>query len=247
MLNNIDTNISQYAIIFVILSYINHKSYDIVENLLIKKSNKYNTLSENRKLYVQKNFVKSGFIFIFSIYATYALYLPIVYNKWDNFTLHILGLFYSINDIVSLIKVKKLPFTTKLHHIAVTILSLQNIFNDYSKFTFWRALLVYTLLSAYSFSVNMYLAYRIISQEKDKLRNYMCLCAFWTYILCFTFNWVYQLYIASIMFITNQITYIYCLYFLLTLVLCYDDLILIKFLYKNAYIEDIHKNRLKNN
>ena len=60
MLNNIDTNISQYAIIFVILSYINHKSYDIVENLLIKKSNKYNTLSENRKLYVQKNFVKSG-------------------------------------------------------------------------------------------------------------------------------------------------------------------------------------------
>ena len=125
MLNNIDTNISQYAIIFVILSYINHKSYDIVENLLIKKSNKYNTLSENRKLYVQKNFVKSCFIFIFSIYATYALYLPIVYNKWDNFTLHILGLFYSINDIVSLIKVKKLPFTTKLHHIAVTILSLQ--------------------------------------------------------------------------------------------------------------------------
>jgi len=226
-----------YISVFVLLSYINHKSYDIFDKILSNNFNVYNNLTNNRKLYVLKNTIKSILLCITSIYATYVFIDPILYNKWDNFTIHMLGLLYSITDIISLYKVPKLPKSTKLHHICVTILCITNLFNDYTYFTFWRALLAYAILSAYSFTVNLYLAYRIISPN-DYWRVVLCKIAYYTYMICFTFNWILQYYTAYVMWgiynKTNNFNVIFLLYFIVAHLIMYDDIILIKFLFNSV-------------
>ena len=50
-----------------------------------------------------------------------------------------------------------LSSTTKLHHKSVLILSLANLFVDYSKPTIWRWLVAYAYYSALAFYVNTFL------------------------------------------------------------------------------------------
>ena len=61
---------------------------------------KFNYLSGYKRKYVIKNLVKCFCLFIWSPVALFVIRESIFYDKWDNLRLHIVGSFYSINDLI---------------------------------------------------------------------------------------------------------------------------------------------------
>mgnify|MGYP001371518163 CR=1 FL=1 len=46
------------------------------------------------------------------------------YNQWDNRLIHFAGALYTSNDVMGLVMVKNLPYSTKMHHMITTVLCL---------------------------------------------------------------------------------------------------------------------------
>merc|ERR1711991_1049850 len=91
--------------------------------LFLYKNKKFDVLSNNRKLYIVKNIGKSIGLFILSFMAFNTLYQGVLYDKWNNKDIHKLGFMYASSDILSLMIVRKLPKSTKIHHTSVLFLS----------------------------------------------------------------------------------------------------------------------------
>jgi hypothetical protein len=55
-----------------------------------------------------------------------------------------------------------LSITTKLHHSAVLVLSILNLYNNYEIYNVWHGLVLYCLLSASTFYINLFLGLRFL-------------------------------------------------------------------------------------
>ena len=130
---------------------------------------------ENR-MYIVKNFLKSLILFYISVNLSYDLLNNYLEGNYilDNRLIKSYGSLYVSNDIVALLVVGKLPFTTKIHHSITTMLLLYFFsldINDYDNIGI--LILIYSLFSAYAFLVNFYLAARYFKKNTQINKPYI--------------------------------------------------------------------------
>ena len=204
--------------------------YGLVFSLIYKNS-LFIKLNYNRKLYVVKNIAKSIGLLLIAIYSTPTLYDCIILNKWDNNQIHTLGFMYASSDILSLLLVRKLPKSTKIHHTSVLFLSIVNCLTDYTKPNHWRGIIIYAFFSSYTYLVNTYLGLRLIA--KKELSKIVCKYSLYIYSSACILCWIYQLYNYTYWILNNFVFSLLINMFLISMVI-YDDLILINYLKKNS-------------
>jgi len=202
------------------------KAYPKVDKYL-QRYEKYNKLPLDRRKYIIKNFIKSGILFALSI----GLFKPVIwpaikYNQWNSKLIHITGSIYTSNDIMGLVMVKNLPYSTKMHHIITTGLCLTCFGIDFQTSHLGKMMFVYTVASCQSYLVNFYLGTRLII-EKVKL-EILRIAARNIYFLCCLFNWGWHLF-----WIFNNYKIVnggHLLYFALLFWIIKDDIILLSWL-----------------
>lgn len=171
--------------------------------------------NRDRLRYITKNIVKSIILFIIFFYS-------IIINKWSNENIYNYGIIYASHDILSLIMYNDiLSKTTKLHHLAVLVLSILNLYNTYEIYNVWHGLVLYCLLSASTFYINFFLGARFLLNRN--LSSIISKKLFFCYLITCIINWLYQIY---------NIYYFFNIYYLsLILFIVYDDIVLLRFLY----------------
>ena len=199
----------------------------ILHNYLNIFNKKYITYPIHRRQYITKNIVKSvnlGALTLFSIPCI--IYPAYFYNYWNNNIMKICGLFYSSNDFIALVCVKKLSPTTKNHHRVTIFLSLVSLGIDYTNSTLGRMLFVYTLASSSAFIVNYYLGIRFLYDKKELIetkklsRN--------VYGISLLLNWGWHIYWSTNYYYLlgpEHIIYFFMLFWIIK-----DDIILFKWL-----------------
>lgn len=195
-----------YILIFYVM---NSLFYIFLESKYI---NIYNI---DRLRYIAKNIVKSIILFILFLYT-------IIINNWSNESIYNYGIIYASHDILSLIMYRDiLSITTKLHHLAVLVLSILNLYNNYEIYNVWHGLVLYCLLSASTFYINLFLGARFLINRT--LSTIISKKMFFCYLTTCFINWLYQIY---------NMYYFFNIYYLSLIVfIVYDDIVLLKFLY----------------
>ena len=180
----------------------------------LEKSYKY-IYNKNKLRYITKNIVKSIILFVLFVYTIFV-------NDWSNENIYNYGIIYASHDILSLIMYCNiLSMTTILHHVAVLVLSILNLFNNYEIYNVWHGLVLYCLLSASTFYINLFLGLRFLINRRSSIIISKKIYTF--YLTTCLINWFYQIY---------NIYYFFNIYYLfLILFIVYDDIILLKFLY----------------
>jgi hypothetical protein len=202
------------------------KSYPRVDTYL-QRFEKYNNLPLERRKYIIKNFIKSALLLVLSI----GLFGPVIwpairYNQWNSRLIHITGAIYTSNDLMGLVMVKKLPYSTKMHHIITTALCLTCFGIDFQTSHLGKMMFVYTFASSQAYLVNFYLGARLLT-EKAKLEM-VRITARNIYFLCCLFNWGWHLF-----WILNNYSIVntsHLLYFTLLFWIVKDDIILLSWL-----------------
>ena len=241
---NYDTNLiykknNNYFIsieLFVILiTYNSLKWLNKYIHFNLKNNNEdYTSLDDYKQKYVVKNLTKCIWLFGLSFFSIYILIQAIFYNIWIDHLVKILGAVYGLPDTLSLIWIPKLPFSTKIHHTVVSFLWIANYFQTVEVFHYWRGIVVYALFSILCGSVNGYLGFRIIFSKSPYRQNFK-IFARYNYIFCFISIWLYQYFIFYSWlsrFGFNNIGF--WVYVVSAHLIMYDDIILIKFLKKDA-------------
>jgi hypothetical protein len=214
-------------------------------NFTLDRFDKYNSLPHRNKVYIIKNLIKTTIMF----YITFELFnfiLPniIFRNNWDDKILRYYGGFYVANDIIGLLMVPKLPYTTKFHHITTLLLYTISCYVSFQNKTV-KMLFCYTLFSCIPFLVNLFLAIRFFHTKGDKLtyqeeniNSVIDLCriiSYNVYNLTCIINWS-----IHIIYFTNCFYYYTfglgeLLYTIILMPIVNDDLILLSWLKDKKY------------
>ncbi len=225
--------------------YINYFSYDICSYFLNYNKNfiEISKTNENRKNYIIKNVVKSVNLCLIIPLTIYILNCVFLKKELENNFVKNFASYYVSNDIVALIKVRKLPKTTVFHHTMTITLLIVNYFIDYENLesnSLAKLLIVYTCFSCYSFMVNTYLGLRFLEfnntnlNDNEKLFNkYLELLrvySYYIYITCIILNWTYQIYDLIIF----EFNISRCMYIIGLLPIVNDDIILLSWLKKKT-------------
>jgi len=213
--------------IFCITSTILYFSYPLVDIVACKRNEKFSKLAIYKRYYIIKNIIKGFSLTIITLFGTYFLVVPIILNnKWNTKLNHRFAMLYCSNDFIGLLRVR-LPINTKIHHIITTLFGFISLYFDYNEFSIVRLLFVYTLLSSYAYLVNIYLGLRFIAKF-----NYIRILAFIVYLVACSINWSYHIYFYIVNF--NRLNIYFGIYAIIILLIVYDDLILLSWLYKNS-------------
>jgi len=208
--------------------------------LLLSSNKKFMDLTFDRKRYVIKNFIKAVYLYALTVYSAIYIKNMILYDIWDNNAIKLMGLMYCLPDFISLFRVPNMHSATVQHHMTTTTLALLNLFNDYSKDTHWRGMIIYGYLSMLTGIVNFYLGYRLIyAEDKLDLKKKLAKSAFVVYVASLLLNWSYQIYIVSKWVTVFPLFGLYA-YLILIAFVVRDDIILVSFLYHEFSKE--HKN-----
>ena len=225
---------------------VNSFSYDLCSYFLKFNKNfkEISKTDKDRKNYIVKNVVKSVnlcLIIPLTIYILKSVFLD--QNLKNNFVKNFAS-FYVSNDIVALIKVKKLPKTTIFHHMMTITLLIVNYFIDYENLkpnSLAKPLIVYTCFSCYSCMLNTYLVLRFLEFDTNTRFSYyeklfnkylelLRIYSFYIYSVCIILNWSYQIYDLIIFkFNLYRALYIFGL-----LPIINDDIILLNWLKKKT-------------
>ena len=177
-------------------------------------------------MYIQKNLVKSGCLFVLSILASVLVVWPVIlYSFWDNYSIHRLAAVYVSNDIVGLICVENLPKTTRVHHIITSMLVVVSLGLDFQTSDIAQAMLVYTLASATAYMVNFHLGVRWLC-AKDELKKLRYVAAV-IYITCCAVSWSWH---VHWLWSTSRLNIFHFMYVFLLAWIVRDDIILMRWL-----------------
>ena len=227
--NNIITTIpfeiyNEFSVIFYITSF----SYFLLEKLLNKFVKSFREINpEHKKMYVVKNFIKS--FFLACLCTQLGNFFELMNGALDLMFVKRCAVYYIMNDVIGLLLVKKLPTTTKIHHMTTSICGFAVIMKEANNLDVLTLIVLYAVFSSIAFCVNFYLGLRIYSTD-IRFKRYMSNISFWTYLLSCIVNWILQGYLAIQV---SQIVPIYHTLFYLGFLYSVgkDDIILMKWLY----------------
>lgn len=196
--------------------------YPITEYIVGYRFSRLKTFDAYHKDYIVKNIIKSCCLTALCIASAKYLLPDLRMNVWNTHRIQIFASFYVSNDAVALVRVEKLPLTTRIHHV-ITCLFLLYVWNiDFQYSTVGHKIFVYTVCSALAAPVNLYLGMRYLDPKNMEMLRIFCK---YLYVVTILINWTYYL----VTFNLETETLIYsCLAFWLLL----DDIILIKWLWR---------------
>lgn len=208
-------------------------------NAILNNNDKYKTYDIHRKLYIIKNIIKSLFLAYLSI-TSYYLISDMYYDTWNKWRLNKFASLYVANDIMGLLLIPKLPFSTKIHHLTTTLFLLYSYTLDFTEDNVGRLLVILCIFSSYSFMVNLYLGLRFLKDDRATLLNFTIeKIRFWSYYIykvCCFFNWTIQSLIILNKAYYNNLTLSYLIYPWFLILIINDDLVLMNWL-KNKTIQ----------
>ena len=209
----------------------------------LNKYNNFDKLSNDKKMYVSKNIVKSGILGLLSIRFTPQLLKLIHFKDVNQNLFRLYGAFYVGNDLAGLLFVKNLPKTTKLHHSSTVLLYTILCAFDINKYPICRMMSIYTIFSCYPFLVNLYLGLRYLKERNKKVIKYdfninsfidiIRRTSYYTYFISCTLNWSVHVYFLTYLLYNNQFGYLDLLYSTILYPIITDDLVLMKWLKVN--------------
>jgi hypothetical protein len=194
---------------------------------------KYKNYDYNKKCYIIKNIIKSLILGYISVDAFNLLSNAYV-DIWDNKVLNEFATIYVANDIVGLLLIPKLPFTTKIHHLTSAFFLIYSYHIEFNEPNIGRLLFILCIFSCFSFLVNFYLAIRYLENKEDKILtrsiDVIRRTSYYIYIVCCVINWCIQLIYIYHRVLDNTFDYTYCVYLGLLAFIINDDLILMSWL-----------------
>jgi hypothetical protein len=215
-------------IAFIISCTCLHYGYKKLDNdFRTNAPNTYGQLDEDRQVYVLKNVLKGFYLAIIALASLYWLIPDILRGTWDSTTLQTFASMYVSNDIVGLHKVK-LHTSTRMHHMTAAIFLMAAWCADFQESTTAKMLALYTVFSALTFMVNLYLGLRFVFEEDLPVMLNLKRHAKWSYVVFCMLNWACQMVLAwnnSEMWLN---AYLMGLVFIV-----WDDIILLKWFFKN--------------
>ena len=219
-------------VVFVVGSYVIFSSYHSFHFYLTKFSTSYAAIDDQAKqFYVLSNLIKSAVLLAYSPLAGVLLYETMVLDQWDSNRIRIMGTLYCIPDFVSLFMVKRMATTTVVHHIVVCVFNAFSLYNDYDQINVVRAIMVYAVWSTFAYMVNLLLASRFVDTS-PMMSMVLSALALVIYGTCCFFNWSWQLWFLS--GIASTKPYQVFGYVALMSMLVWDDIVLMKWLFKNV-------------
>lgn len=226
--------------IYIVGFLLFYSIYVMMDKFLSYTNKKYRTLSYEKQMYVVSNISKGLLLCGVTPMVGNLLYDTMYLENWDNTWIKNMGILYAIPDSVSLLVVKKMDMTTKIHHSIVCIFNIVSIHNDYNNENIIRCMIIYACFSCFAFIVNILLGTRYLHENK-KIGSYMAKAAMYIYVACCFINWVWHgKYVYTL---ANQCDNMICqitipTYCGMIMMLAWDDIKLNKWLYKEAYIKD---------
>lgn len=212
---------------FLISCGILYQSYERVDVLLWNKYPSYGKLDSEKQVYVIKNILKAVYLSVICCAALYYIVPSLLYGNWDNVMLRTFASLYVSNDIVGLYRVTKLHSSTRLHHMTAAIFLLAAWTADFQNSTTAKMLVVYTIFSAMSFTVNLYLGLRFVYNLDHPDMVVLKNVARVVYCICCGLNWAAQCYMAF-----NNTESILMGYLMGLVFIVWDDIILLKWFFK---------------
>ena len=219
--------------IYIIGAIINIILYSVCDTFLLKYVSSYKTIIDKKnRYYVLGNLFKATALASITPDCIYSLYETIILDIWNKYPIWNAGCIYAIPDLVSMFMVRRMQYSTYIHHICVQLFQLISLSNNYTELNVCRPMYLYAVFSTFSYLVNFLLTTRFLYVDK-KLEKFLLKCSLYIYVLCCSINWTIQLYYLYIIFTKNPTIYYYLYYGLISLVI-WDDIILIRWLkYKN--------------
>lgn len=199
--------------------------YAIVDAYLAGRNAMYDALPPFRKMYVQKNIVKSSCLAFMLPLAVGMVVYPIWRaNVWHTFRIHFFAVAYGANDLVGLVCVERLPKTTRIHHTISSLLVLASLALEFQVSPVAQSMLVYTFFAASAYIVNLHLAIRLLfpSGTHRRLRR----AAAVIYAATCSMSWCWQIWWAW----TTPLVWYNCVYISMMLWIVRDDIILMQWL-----------------
>lgn len=227
--NNIITYVpfeiyKEFSIIFYITSFM----YYVLKKILDKFSLSFKNINpEHKKMYVVKNYIKS--LFLAGLCFNLHNFFNLLNGTLDLMFIKRCGVYYIMNDIIGLLLVKKLPTTTKIHHITTSLCGLAIIMKETNKLDILTLIVLYAVFSSMAFCVNFYLGLRIYSND-IKLKQFLSISSFWIYLISCIISWIFQGCMAFIVLPTVPLWNV-LIYFAFLFSVGRDDIILMKWLY----------------
>ena len=204
-----------------------NKVYTLIEHI-----DKKNQFTPAIKLYITKNIVKSISLLILTLFSPIVIYNTYQYQYWNESLMNHIGCLYVSNDIIGLMRVKRIHLTTKIHHLTTTSLLLYSFTIDFNNNIIGQLLFIYCMLSCYSFMVNFYLGIRFFNDHrivKLYLENIRILALNGYLITCFV-NCSAQISIIIYYMLNYGFMYNLLLYMGILIPIIIDDIKLIKWL-----------------
>jgi|SaaInlV_165m_DNA_2_1040747.scaffolds.fasta_scaffold03344_6 hypothetical protein len=215
--------------IFFILSCVGlyHAYKKIDEDLSFNASGTYGRLDEDRRVYVVKNVIKGFYLALISLSTLYWVIPDIIRGTWNSTVLQTFASLYVSNDIVGLYTVK-LHVSTRMHHMTAAVFLMAAWCADFQESTTAKMLALYTIFSALTFLVNLYLGLRFVFNVNSPGMTALKRYAKWSYVLGCGMNWVCQVVLAW----NNSELWLNA-YLMGLVFIVWDDIILLKWFFKN--------------
>lgn len=207
----------------------------IVFYVVLVFNSHFQTIKISRQLYIVKNIVKSWILLYVAIYASIDLYYYFITNEINMNLIYHYASIYVSNDILALILVPKLPYTTRIHHMITSLFLLYTLNIDYNDINnVGQLLFIYTLFSSYTFLVNFYLGIRFLKHDKNNYLNeiieYSRIYAYNIYRYSCFINWIIHILLLSYRAYIGVFNLHYLIYSCLLFFIVKDDLILMNWL-----------------
>lgn len=220
--------------LFLIGSYLIFASYYMIYYFLERFSSSFRRISSHdKKFYIIGNLLKAGIFISITPFAFYNLILIVVFDEWEGDILRNLGCIYAIPDFISMIIVKRMRWSTWIHHVLVVVFNYFSVVNDYKQENICRCVVVYAAFSSFSYCVNVLLASRFlgVSVAVAKVLSFISLVV---YVFCCTVNWAWQVYYLRRLLLGGHDHWTVYVYMLLICLVMWDDLVLCRWLLNHA-------------
>jgi len=213
-------------VLLPVLWILNYLSYYAVDIYLQISYEKYFNYDDKRKNYILKNFIKTYVLKYITVW-TIPLVPLVPLNIYDMTSIiQLVGCIYTCGDTIALFKVK-LSKSTKIHHTITSSVNILNLFISYKNpHPVQNLLMIYTILSCYSYDVNYCLGMRfLVSKDEEKIMKVKARNVY--SLLCFI-NW--SIHLIYLILNLKNIDILVILYYLMMSLIVYDDIILLKWL-----------------